>query len=163
EASRAMEQLFLRVLSTCRLRSRAAAMMDMEARLDGSSSVTDRAVLGKEWYRSFGRRRGRNSMMGVSSLWEALQATNPLDDMSLHLKKRLAVYVSLTQFYGYWGWQSREVVEEFVADLFDLKPSSVHRWCHDFETSQHDFGALWVPESGGRTQRPDPAHPLLGA
>ncbi|EER03147.1 hypothetical protein Pmar_PMAR018403 [Perkinsus marinus ATCC 50983] len=74
---------------------------------------------------------------GVSSLWEALQATSPLDDMSLHLKKRLAVYMSLTQFYGYWGWQSREEIEEFVAGLLDLKPSSVHRWCHDFETDHY--------------------------
>ncbi|KAF4714025.1 hypothetical protein FOZ63_004258, partial [Perkinsus olseni] len=74
---------------------------------------------------------------GVSSSWEALQSTNPLDDVSLHLKERLAVYVPLTQFYGYWGWQSREVVEDFAADLFDLKPSSVHRWCHDFETAHY--------------------------
>ncbi|EEQ98456.1 hypothetical protein Pmar_PMAR002780 [Perkinsus marinus ATCC 50983] len=74
---------------------------------------------------------------GVSSLWEALQATSPLDDMSLHLKKRLAVYMSLTQFYGYWGWQSREEIEEFVAGLLDLKPSSAHRWCHDFETDHY--------------------------
>ncbi|KAF4690437.1 hypothetical protein FOZ60_017429 [Perkinsus olseni] len=60
---------------------------------------------------------------GVSSLREALQSTNPLDDVSLHLKERLAVYVPLTQFYGYWGWLPSD--------------GSRARWCHDFEPAHH--------------------------
>ncbi|KAF4679962.1 hypothetical protein FOZ60_014283 [Perkinsus olseni] len=47
---------------------------------------------------------------GVSSLWEALQATNPLDDMSLHLKKRAGCLR--------------------ISD-------TVLRWCHDFETAHY--------------------------
>ncbi|KAF4652521.1 hypothetical protein FOZ61_009623 [Perkinsus olseni] len=90
---------------------------------------------------------------GVPGLWEALKATNPLDGMPLHLKKRLAVYVSLTQFYVYWGWQSREEVEEFLADSLDLKPSSVHIWSHDFETAHYLEVLQWRRVAVGSIQR----------
>ncbi|KAF4659728.1 hypothetical protein FOL47_007473 [Perkinsus chesapeaki] len=71
----------------------------------------------------------------VNNLLDSLRLQNPLDEMSLHLKKRLAVYISLTQLYGCYGWKSRTVVEEFVADLLDLKPSSGRRWSHEYETN----------------------------
>ncbi|KAF4648622.1 hypothetical protein FOL47_002987, partial [Perkinsus chesapeaki] len=73
----------------------------------------------------------------ANSVLESLRANSPLDEMSLNLKKRLAVYLSLTQYYSYWGWESRENVEDFVTDMLDLKSSSVHRWCIEYEA--HHF------------------------
>ncbi|KAF4692027.1 hypothetical protein FOZ60_014352 [Perkinsus olseni] len=52
---------------------------------------------------------------------------------------------------------SRPQIEEFVADLFDLKPSSVHRWCHDFETAHYleedrrgKHSKTWSSEKGDK-------------
>ncbi|KAF4669153.1 hypothetical protein FOL47_002680 [Perkinsus chesapeaki] len=70
---------------------------------------------------------------GFETLWETLKASNPLESMSLIMKKRLAVHITLTQLYGYSGWACRKDLEEFVADMLEVSPPSVAKWCPEFE------------------------------
>ncbi|KAF4672592.1 hypothetical protein FOL47_000343 [Perkinsus chesapeaki] len=70
---------------------------------------------------------------GFETLWETLKASNPLESMSLIMKKRLAVHITLTQLYGYSGWACRKDIEEFVADMLEVSPPSVAKWCREFE------------------------------
>ncbi|KAF4745956.1 hypothetical protein FOZ63_026198 [Perkinsus olseni] len=80
EASRAMEQLFLRVLSTCRLRSRAAAMMDMvDNKYVDNDSVEDR---------SGGKRRLRFDLLVHAVIERVLEVKFILETARAKLKDR---------------------------------------------------------------------------
>ncbi|KAF4657932.1 hypothetical protein FOL47_008236 [Perkinsus chesapeaki] len=75
----------------------------------------------------------------VDALLQRLQDENPLDEMSVEFKKRLACHFALRGVYVLN--QSRWDSESMVAELFDCTRKSVREWVKEFELPHNTEGS----------------------
>ncbi|KAF4710226.1 hypothetical protein FOZ63_005897 [Perkinsus olseni] len=72
----------------------------------------------------------------VDRMLQRLEDDNPLDDLSLDLKKRIACYLVLKETYGLHQSDKRSEVEGRIAGMLGFSSRSVSAWSREYELAE---------------------------
>ncbi|KAF4648519.1 hypothetical protein FOL46_002806, partial [Perkinsus olseni] len=89
----------------------------------------------------------------LKAINEQLAEDNPLDDLSMDMKKRLASYFVLKQLYGPGDHDDRASVEQRVGDMLGFSSTTVGLWSREYEIAGQFAG-------GRRGQHPKTRSPI---